>query len=349
MKQNPTLTRVIKRIASKKGVTFEKVYQAMKKSPIHAEFAQPEMVADGLYRIQSMNIRKFSYVAAFDMDHTLSYSERHLYPCLPEDVKILPNRREKLKELLNMGYRLVLFTNQYAKSKAQVAKKLARVQTFLTILDLPMTAFIATSKNEYRKPEIGAWNYFKNNNNVTTAFFCGDALGRHGDWNNSDLEFAKNAGLEIQEPEKLFPPVEVQIQTNKPKMVVFIGMPGCGKSTFYRNYFSDFIRVSRDVLGTKYKVMKKLKHCCENNLNVVVDNTNPSQKSREEFYNLANGYEITVIYFVNNGRGHNATREKPVKDIAYHVYFKNLEPPVKENTPGKIWRVDGMTASLNTI
>ena len=67
------------------------------------------------------------------------------------------------------------------------------------------------SKNEYRKPEIGAWNYFKSGNNVTYAFFCGDALGRHGDWNNSDLEFAENAGIEIQEPEKLFPPVEIQI------------------------------------------------------------------------------------------------------------------------------------------
>ena len=92
MKQNPTLTRVIKRIASKKGVSFEKIRQVMQKSQIHAEFAPPEMVADGLYRIQSTNIRKFSYVAAFDMDHTLSYSEKHLYPCLPEDVKILPNR-----------------------------------------------------------------------------------------------------------------------------------------------------------------------------------------------------------------------------------------------------------------
>ena len=51
MKQNPTLTRVIKRIASKKGVTFEKVYQAMKKSPIHAKFSQPEMVADGWVEI----------------------------------------------------------------------------------------------------------------------------------------------------------------------------------------------------------------------------------------------------------------------------------------------------------
>jgi bifunctional polynucleotide phosphatase/kinase len=246
-----------------------------------------------------------------------------------------------------MGYRLVLFTNQYARSESQVTKKLARVQTFLTSLNLPMTAFVATSKNEYRKPEIGAWNYFKSNNNVTRAFFCGDALGRHGDWNNSDAEFAKNAGIEIQEPEKLFPPVEIQISTHKPQMVVFIGMPGCGKSTFYRNYFADFIHVSRDVLGTKYKVMKKLKHCCENNLNVVVDNTNPSQKGREEFYNLARGYEISVIYFVNNGRGHNSTRDTPVKDIAYHMYFKRLEPPDAENTPGKIWRVDGMTASLN--
>jgi len=67
---------------------------------------------------------------------------------------------------------------------------------------------------------------------------------------------------------------------------------------------------------------------------------------------LAKGYDITVIYFVNNGRGHNATRDKPVKDIAYHVYFKNLDPPVEENTPGKNlacrW-YDSLSDKMNTV
>jgi len=49
---------------------------------------------------------------------------------------------------------------------------------------------------------------------------------------------------------------------------------------------------------------------------IVIKSINPSQKGREEFYNLAKGYEITVIYFVNNGRGHNASWDKPVKDIS---------------------------------
>jgi hypothetical protein len=39
---------------------------------------------------------------------------------------------------------------------------------------------------------------------------------------------------------------------------------------------------------------------------------------------------------LTNGTGFNKLREKPVPDIVYHVYFKKLEPPNNENTPGEI-------------
>lgn len=36
-------------------------------------------------------------------------------------------------------------------------------------------------------------------------------------------------------------------------MVIFVGSPGSGKSTFWKNYLSKYARVNRDTLKTKEK------------------------------------------------------------------------------------------------
>ena len=79
------------------------------------------------------NIKKFDYIAVFDLDWTLSYNEKHLFPKEPDDIKIFPNRREKIEDLLKLGYTIVIFTNQYAKSKAEKQKKVERIKTFIKI------------------------------------------------------------------------------------------------------------------------------------------------------------------------------------------------------------------------
>jgi hypothetical protein len=35
------------------------------------------------------------------------------------------------------------------------------------------------------------------------------------------------------------------------EMVIFVGSPGSGKSTFWKNYISKYFRVNRDTLKTK--------------------------------------------------------------------------------------------------
>ena len=57
------------------------------------------------------NIKPFSYIASFDLDWTLSYNERHLYPKNEDDIFIIPERREVLVKLIKRGYTLCIFTN----------------------------------------------------------------------------------------------------------------------------------------------------------------------------------------------------------------------------------------------
>ena len=121
-----------------------------------------------------------------------------------------------------------------------------------------------------RKPSVGAWKYYlekltKHKN--PEAVFCGDALGRTGDFSDSDYQFAENVKrllkqkVMIFEPETMFPNSVVIISDweTKPTLVVMVGAPGTGKSKLSREIVEasaskarPFIRVNRDEMQSKW-------------------------------------------------------------------------------------------------
>jgi bifunctional polynucleotide phosphatase/kinase len=288
------------------------------------------------------DIKITSRIAAFDLDWTLAYSVEKLFPKDPHDIYILPNRKEKLKQLVEDGWTLVLFTNQYAMSKKEKERKVGRVSNFLDKIGIPMYAYIATEKDNYRKPENGMFKLFKETQvpTIKDIFYCGDMGGRDIDSGDSDLHFANASKIEFCHPDDYFPKSKIRLPKKK-SMVVFIGMPGCGKTTYYTKYLksNNYIHVNQDTLKTIKNVEKSIEQNMKDNNNICIDATNPNCKKRNVYYELAKKYEYkpTTIFFIRDGRGKNKTREKPVSTIAYHMYFKKLEPPVKENTPGSIY------------
>ena len=118
-------------------------------------------------------------------------------------------------------------------------------------------------------------------------------------------------------------------------------MPGSGKSTYYHKNLKELIHVEQDKIGTRKQLLKKLDISLLSGTSIVIDCTNPSQENRLEYYEKAkkHSYKIKVLYFLVNGTGFNKLRDKPVPDIVYHIYFKKLEPPNEENTPGGIFYV----------
>ena len=290
------------------------------------------------------NVKKFDYVAAFDLDWTLTYNEKHLFPKESDDIFILPERRILLEKAIKLGYTLVVFTNQYAKSKNEKQKKVDRVANFVRKLKLPVYVYIATEKDEYRKPEIGMWKLFTKNLNksVKKVFFVGDALGRPQDFSDSDRLFGEKLGInvEIKSPEEFFGSNKnISLPKNlKKELIIFVGMPGSGKSTYYKEHLSDYIHIEQDKIGTKNKLFKEIIKSLQTGKSIVIDSTNPSQENREEYYKEAikYNYNIKVLYFLVNGHGYNKLRDKPVPDVVYHIYFKKLVPPTLENTPGEV-------------
>ena len=98
------------------------------------------------------------------------------------------------------------------------------------------------------------------------------------------------------------------------------------------------IHIEQDKLGSRVKVIKHLDESLKSGKSIVIDSTNPTQEGREEYYLKARkyNYNIKVLYFLINGTGFNKLRDKPVPTIAYHIYFKKLEPPTIENTTGEL-------------
>ena len=283
-----------------------------------------------------------SKIVGFDLDWTLTYNEKHLFPKETDDIFIFPNRKPILKKLLDDGYTIVVFTNQFAKSKKEKIKKVERVSSFITKLNLPIYVFISTEKDNYRKPCVDMWTLFKKIHvcEIKEILYVGDALGRLQDFSDSDKLFAENIHADIKSPEDFFGIIS-EIPTsfqNQKELIVFVGMPGSGKSSYYYKHLEDHVHIEQDKIGTRPKLLKELEKVLLTDKSIVIDSTNPKQENRIEYYEKAqkHGYNIKVLYFLINGTGFNKLRENPVPDIVYHIYFKNLVPPNSENTPGEV-------------
>lgn len=291
-------------------------------------------------------IKFFDYIVCFDLDWTLTYSMKHLYPKDPDDIHILPNRRKVLENLIKNGYNIVIFTNQFAKSENEKKKKVERVSNFLRKIKLPIAVFIATEKDGYRKPEIKAFQEYINITGVKAIklYFIGDAIGRPQDFDDSDKKFASNIKATLLSPEELFPPSTLPEFKTHNQVIIFVGPPGSGKTSFYKKYLcpyngslSSHLHVNQDQLKTKQKVLSTLKMFLSTGKSIVIDSTNPD---RSEYYKIIpKSYSILVLHFVRDGYGWNKLRgeDKKVPDIVYHLYYKKFIPFTEDENVVKVW------------
>lgn len=82
--------------------------------------------------------------------------------------------------------------------------------------------------------------------------------------------------------------------------IIFCGLQASGKSTFYKEHFFDtHVRISLDLLRTRYRENLFLKSCFNTQMRFVIDKTNPSVEERKRYIELARaaGYEVVGYYF----------------------------------------------------
>jgi predicted kinase len=82
--------------------------------------------------------------------------------------------------------------------------------------------------------------------------------------------------------------------------VIFMGLQGAGKSTFYRErFFGTHLRICLDMLKTRNRERRFLQLCIETRRRFVVDNTNPTRAERQVYIEAAKqaGFRIIGYYF----------------------------------------------------
>ena len=306
--------------------------------------------------------KKFSYNENFPKDYKTMYDEKKM--------------NETLEEYSKKNYIFIVFSNQSIISLGKINEDLFKERIdniFKNNFKYPFLFLASTTKDYYRKPSIGMFEIFEKelNNNIKidkeNSYYIGDAAGREKtknkkkDFSDSDYKFALNCNLNFLTPEEFFlnekqtiPKIKedyhiydnnnndhIKFNDKNKEMIILIGAPGSGKSTFCENYLKNYIRINQDNLKNKKKCFEKTIEAIKDNNNIVIDNTNPQRNIREEYIKIAkdNNYKVRAFimkvnkdlaFHLNNLRIINNERKhfsEAVNQIPIHTFFKNYEEP----------------------
>jgi bifunctional polynucleotide phosphatase/kinase len=296
-------------------------------------------MAPTIYNINKAQLK--AKIAAFDYDWTLVCpKDGKTFPSNVEDWQWLyPNIPDELKRYNEEGFSVVIFTNQ---SKDW---KVTQIQNVTKSLEIPIFVVVARQKCDY-KPNpvlydalVGVHIFDK-----ASSFFVGDALGRKGDYADSDKVFAQNIGLKCYSPDNFFATKQEETIMNIPKLklyeskqvIIMVGYPGSGKSSVANHICEDeqFVLIQGDVYKTSSKMIKAALPSVKDGKSIIFDATNSSTKKRSEYIEFAkkHGYVVVCIHVstsLDEAYKRNKLRDdtKQVPKIAYSVYTKHYNAP----------------------
>ncbi|XP_071966339.1 bifunctional polynucleotide phosphatase/kinase isoform X2 [Engystomops pustulosus] len=257
---------------------------------------------------------------------------RILYPEVPKKLKALLADGYKVVFFTNqMGI-------SRGKLRPEVFK--AKAEAILDHLGIPVQIFVATGMGIYRKPVTGMWDYLceKANDGITVnkdeCIYVGDAAGRPANWapdrkkkdfSSSDRLFALNIGIKFYTPEEyflgwkkaqfqlptfdpraldpngpLYEPLSSSLVSSSQEVVVTVGFPAAGKSSFIKEHLvsKGYVYANRDTLGTWQKCVAACEEALRNGKSIVVDNTNPDKESRSRYISCAQKAGVPIRCFL---------------------------------------------------
>ena len=117
--------------------------------------------------------------------------------------------------------------------------------------------------------------------------------------------------------------------------ILLIGIPGSGKSTFYREqFYATHLRINRDMLKTRRRERALIEACFKIQQRFVVDNVNATRADRSEVIAAAHAAHFCVIgYFfqistrVAVARNKERSGKGQIPLVGIFGAYKRLEPP----------------------
>ncbi|KAF8682569.1 PNK3P protein [Rhizoctonia solani] len=273
-----------------------------------------------------------SKVAMFDLDDTLiTRKSGKKFSDDSDDWKLwTTNVGEKLRNAVSDGFSIVVITNQAGLPvKGREAKWKQKIPQIAqsAFSDIPFRIFAAKEKDGFRKPMLGMWDAlveeFKKENVVidkSASYFVGDAAGRTKPKDHSavDRKLAHNMGIQFYTPDQFFkerkenlPPLlgfhpskleakdlmpSLISPSTTPEIVVFVGSPGCGKSSVFKKQFAPvgYVHVNQDTLKDKKRCAKEAERVVSEGGRCVIDNTNRDKATRAEYIGIAKRLKCPV-------------------------------------------------------
>jgi bifunctional polynucleotide phosphatase/kinase len=312
------------------------------------------------------NFKLTDKLAGFDLDSTIIKTKsKKKFPVDDDDwVFFCDAVVSKMRSLVTDGYCIVIVTNQRGLTKTGTDGWIKKINNIGKQLNVPLRCLASLENDMYRKPCVGLFKLLANQFSKfskfsTDSFYCGDAAGRKGDFSDTDYKFAVNCGLKFSVPERLFfdenvvlPKIKYidfnvgdvgcDVKENRNEMVIMVGYPGSGKSTFVKKYLPNYVYVNRDTLKTKAKCLSAAEKALVQGRSVVIDNTNPDVESRKVYIDMAKEAEfhVTVIEIdcPIEVAMHNANyrmcksngKSAHIPDLVYRKYKKNYVKPSED-------------------
>ncbi len=117
--------------------------------------------------------------------------------------------------------------------------------------------------------------------------------------------------------------------------VIFMGIQGSGKTTFYAERFlKTHLRISLDLLKTRNKEQQFIQLCLATGQKFVIDNTNPTAVERKRYIEAAKASRFDVIGYFFNTTVHEAiernsrrTGKENISVIGIRATNKKLQHP----------------------
>lgn len=115
--------------------------------------------------------------------------------------------------------------------------------------------------------------------------------------------------------------------------IVFIGLQASGKSSFYKErFFSTHVRISLDLLKTRFREERLMAACLETQQRFVIDNTNPTKEERRKYIDAAKAAKYSVVGYYFRSKAdeclvRNQMRGEPIPAVGILATAKKLELP----------------------
>ncbi|KAI3410372.1 hypothetical protein GPALN_004472 [Globodera pallida] len=184
-----------------------------------------KVVPDQLFIYTVDGIEHRQKIAAFDLDGTLIKTKSgNTFARNGDDWQFWSGKViGALRKCHSDAFKLCIFTNQKGIRKGLVdaGQFKRKVQNIVNAIGVPLQVFVSVGTPNYRKPYVGMWNRMENEENGAIRV-------------DQDFKMSGTVG---------------------PELVVLVGSPASGKSTFARRFKNEYVILSQDELGTRKKCL----------------------------------------------------------------------------------------------